>query len=211
MRAVIFANGEINEISLVRELINKDDFIAAADGGFRFTRELKLNISMVIGDLDSISSEALEFIETNGIEIIKFPPEKDQTDLELAMLELSTRGYDQILVIGALGGRIDQTLANIGLISLFAQKGIRVELDDGQDHVVLVQDKYKISGKKGDTVSLMPIYSPVQGITTSGLAYSLDNEGLFPNQTRGISNVMTGTVAEIRITSGDLLCIHTRG
>ena len=211
MRAVIFANGEISDTSLVKRLISADDFIAAADGGFHFSRELNLSTSLVVGDLDSIRTEALEYIKSNRIEVLRFPPEKDQTDLELALLELSTRGYDQILVVGALGGRIDQTLANIGLITFFAQRGIEVELDDGREHLVLIKEHCRISGKQGDTVSLLALCAPVRGVTTIGMVYPLENEDLLPYQTRGISNEMTGTVADIRITTGNLLCIHTRG
>ncbi len=210
MHAVVFANGIIPVIQYVPPLISDGDFIVSADGGLRYIRALNLNPELIIGDLDSVSQEDLQFIKENNIEILKFPVDKNQTDLELALIELIGRGFNTIVVIGALGGRIDQTLANIGLIQLFADQDITIELDDGQDHVFLIQNQRRINGNEGDIVSLIPICSLVTGITTDGLKYPLNNENLIPEKTRGISNEMVGNAAEIRIASGKLLCIHTR-
>ena len=210
MRAVVFANGVIQEIHLVKQLITGKDFIVSADGGLRYIRSLNLIPKLIVGDLDSINHDDIDFLNENNIEIIKFPKDKDQTDLELALRELVKRDYTDILVIGALGGRIDQTLANLGLILSISNDDIRVDFDDGREHIMLIRNRQLLSGKKGDTVSLIPMCSPVKGITTRGLKYPLNNESLLPDQTRGISNVMVGEIAEIKITSGTVLCIHTR-
>ena len=210
MRAVVFANGVIQEIHLVKRLITEKDFIVSADGGLRYIRSLNLIPKLVIGDLDSVSCDDIKFLNNNNIEVLKFPTDKDQTDLEITLRELVKRGYKDILVIGALGGRIDQTLANLGLITSISSDDIRIGFDDGQEHVTLIRNRLSISGKKGDTVSLIPLCSPVEGITTKGLRYALTDEQLLPEQTRGVSNVMLGRIAEINITSGTVLCIHTR-
>jgi len=210
MRAVVFANGVIREIHLVERLITENAFIVSADGGLRYIRSLNLIPKLVVGDLDSVNNNDIEFINDNSIEILLFPTDKDQTDLEIALEELVKRDYKDILVIGALGGRIDQTLANLGLISSISNDDIRVEFDDGREHIMLIRNRLTLSGKKGDTVSLIPLCSPVKGIRTKGLQYPLTNESLLPDQTRGISNVMMGEIAEINITSGTVLCIHTR-
>jgi thiamine pyrophosphokinase len=210
MRAVVFANGVIREIQLVKQLITEKDFIVSANGGLRYIRSLNLMPKLIVGDLDSISRDDIQFLNDNNIEILNFPTDKDQTDLEIALRELVKRDYKDILVIGALGGRIDQTLANLGLITSISGDDIRVEFDDGREHIMLFRRRLLLSGKKGDTVSLIPLCSPAKGITTKGLRYSLTDEKLLPGQTRGISNVMMGEIAEINITSGTVLCIHTR-
>jgi len=210
MRAVVFANGVILEIHLVKQLITEKDYIVSADGGLRYIRSLNLIPKLVVGDLDSVSRDDIQFLNDNNIEILKFPADKDQTDLEIALRELAKRDYKDILVIGALGGRTDQTLANLGLISSISNDDIRIEFDDGREHIMLIRNRLLLSGKKGDTVSLLPLCSPAKGITTKGLRYSLTDEQLLPDQTRGISNVMMGEIAEINITSGTVLCIHTR-
>ena len=210
MRAVVFANGVIQEIKLVKPLIGEKDLIISADGGLRYIRSLGLIPDLVIGDLDSVSRDDIEFFKDKKIEILKFPIEKDQTDLEIALRELIDRKYKNILVIGALGGRTDQTLANLGLMLSISNDDIQIEFDDGQEHIMLVRNRQVFFGKRGDTVSLIPQCSPVKGITTSGLRYPLNGESLFPGQTRGISNEMIEKNAEINITSGTILCIHTR-
>ena len=210
MRAVVFANGVILEIHLVKQLITEKDYIVSADGGLRYIRSLNLIPKLVVGDLDSVSRDDIQFLNDNNIEILKFPADKDQTDLEIALRELAKRDYKDILLIGALGGRTDQTLANLGLISSISNDDIRIEFDDGREHIMLIRNRLLLSGKKGDTVSLLPLCSPAKGITTKGLRYSLTDEQLLPDQTRGISNVMMGEIAEINITSGTVLCIHTR-
>jgi thiamine pyrophosphokinase len=210
MRAVVFANGVIQEIHLVKQLITEKDYIVSADGGLRYIRSLNLIPKLVVGDLDSVSRDDIQFLNDNNIEILKFPADKDQTDLEIALRELAKRDYKDILVIGALGGRTDQTLANLGLISSISNDDIRIEFDDGREHIMLIRNRLLLPGKKGDTVSLIPLCSSAKGITTKGLRYSLTDEQLLPDQTRGISNVMMGEIAEINITSGTVLCIHTR-
>jgi len=210
MRAVVFANGVIREIHLVKQLITEKDYIVSADGGLRYIRSLNLIPKLVVGDLDSVSCDDIQFLNDNNIEILKFPADKDQTDLEIALRELAKRDYKDILVIGALGGRTDQTLANLVLISSISYDDIRIEFDDGREHIILIRNRLLLSGKKGDTVSLLPLCSSAKGITTKGLRYSLTDEQLLPDQTRGISNVMMGEFAEINITSGTVLCIHTR-
>jgi thiamine pyrophosphokinase len=210
MRAVVFANGVIREIHLAKNLLAEKDFIVSADGGLRYIRSLKLIPKLVVGDLDSVSRDDIEFLNDNNIEVLRFQTDKDQTDLEIALRELVKRGYKDILVIGALGGRIDQTLANLGLIASISNDDISVEFDDGREHIILIRDRLLLSGKKGDAVSLIPLCSPAKGITTKGLRYSLTDESLLPDQTRGISNLMTGKIAEINLTSGTVLCIHTR-
>ena len=104
MRAVIFANGEIRDIHLVKPLIKEKDDIVSADGGVRYIRSLNLIPKLVIGDLDSVSRDDIKFLNDNNVEILKFPTEKDQTDLDIALRELVKRGYKDILVVGALGG-----------------------------------------------------------------------------------------------------------
>ena len=210
MRAVIFANGDVPNIQNVLPLLADDDYIVSADGGLRYIRTLNLIPAMMIGDLDSVSAEGLQFIKEHNVDTIKFPVDKDQTDLELAVQDLADKGFQHIIVVGALGGRLDQTLANIGLISLFAGRNITVELDDGCEHVFLIREKHVLFGKRGDIVSLIPICASAAGISTNGLKYPLVAEELLVYRTRGISNQMAEDTAEISITSGSLLCIHSR-
>ena len=210
MRAVIFSNGHIEEPQWIVDLLDEDDFLIAADGGLRYVLDLNRVPDVLIGDLDSVSDENLRDMTQKQVEIIRFPPEKDQTDLELAIEEVYARGCRDIIIIGALGGRFDQTLANLSLLTDSSHSGLRISLDDGSEKVSLVEGRIEILGAKGDTVSLIPYCGPVEGITTRGLAFPLKGETLYPGKTRGISNEMLSARAEVTIKKGRLLCIQTR-
>lgn len=118
MRAVLFANGEMDPGIIADDLIKPDDYIVSVDGGMRHIQALGLKPQLLIGDLDSIEGAALDKMQHRG--------------------------------------------------------------------------------------------GPVTGINTAGLAYPLKGETLYPDRSRGLSNVLTGQHAEITIGSGRLLCIHTR-
>ena len=85
-----------------------------------------------------------------------------------------------------------------------------IRFDDGHEELFLIQRHAEVLGKKGDTVSLLPLLSPAMGIKTKGLKYPLQDETLFPERSRGVSNEMESGRAEISLKSGMLLCIHTR-
>ena len=199
----------IDRICLNHFLIEAN-IIISADGGLRHIREIELKPDLVIGDLDSISKEDSKWISENHIETRKFPEKKDQTDLELALLAAVDIGGDPITVVGALGGRIDQTLTNIFLLLMPELQNADVRLDDGLEELFLIQSHGSVTGKKGDTVSLLPLLSPVMGIRTKGLKFPLKDEILFPERSRGVSNEMDSDKAEVSMKSGVLLCIHTR-
>ncbi len=209
-RAVIFANGEVENLEAVRRLLRPDDTRIAADGGLRHLEQLGLDPHLLIGDLDSASPEAVDRLVSAGIPVERYPVAKDETDLELAILHAAKAGYRDVLIVGALGGRVDQTLGNLFLLTDPRFAGLRLRLDDGCDEVALVRDEMVIDGEPGDRVSLLPAGGDAQGVTTNQLAFPLDDEALLPYRTRGISNRMLGRQARISLRSGTLFCIHTR-
>ncbi len=210
MNTVIFANGDVDRPDMLESILNRSEYLISADGGLHQMRKLELKPDLVIGDLDSISKEDSKWISENHIETRKFPETKDQTDLELALLAAIDIGGDPITVVGALGGRIDQALTNIFLLLMPELQNVDVRLDDGLEELFLIQSHGSVTGKKGDTVSLLPLLSPVMGIRTKGLKFPLKDEILFPERSRGVSNEMDSDKAEITMKSGVLLCIHTR-
>ncbi len=199
----------------VKACLNNDDFLIAADGGHRHLEALGLLPHLVIGDLDSLPDGEQQALTRAGVEIKTFPPEKDETDLELALLEAVDRRFKSILVVAALGGRLDHTLGNLSLLAAPFLEDCDVSLDDGATHAWLMTAKrypagLEIKGPLGDRVSLVAILGVVKGIFTKGLKYPLCHENLLPYQTRGISNVMLGTTALIQIQEGQLLVLHSQ-
>ncbi len=208
MRAVIFANGTLNDPRQILAALQPGDLLIAADGGARHCRALGLAPKVVIGDFDSISTVELERLVRDGAQVVRYPSRKDFTDLELALQHAVELGADEILVFAALGARWDQTLANLLLPAAPGLEHVRIRMLDGPQEIALLRagEAYTLSGKAGDTVSLVPLGGHAHGITTTGLEYPLADGTLYFGATRGISNVLLGEKADVRLKDGMLLC-----
>jgi thiamine pyrophosphokinase len=209
-RIIIFANGSLPDLNKARNLLQKDDFIICADGGTHHALALGLMPSLVIGDMDSIQKDAWQLLEKAGVKIELFPRDKNETDLELAIDHAVNLNPNQIIIIAALGGRLDQTLGNIALLTDIRLSTINIRLDDGAEEIFICRDQVEVHGGSGDIVSLIPWSNPVHGIQTQGLRWALESETLYPERTRGISNEMLSETAGIKVSTGTLLVIHTR-
>ncbi|MBC7227052.1 MAG: thiamine diphosphokinase [Thermoflexales bacterium] len=210
-RVVIFANGFLPDPKRAQALVHPDDVLIAADGGIRYLLALGFHPHAVVGDLDSLPSLLLETLQRRGTVIYLYPREKNETDLELALRHALEYRPQAIRVVGALGLRLDQTLANVALLAAPWLEGVDVRLDDGVEEVLLVRSEATIEGQPGEMVSLIPWGMPAEGITTEGLRWPLREETLYPDQTRGISNELTSPQACVRVRSGLLVIVHRRG
>ncbi len=209
-RAFVFVNGELADPPALQAQIQPGDTLVAADGGLRHMQSIGARPDLVIGDLDSADPQLLAELQAQGVRIERYPREKDETDLELALLELSKQGFDEIRVIAALGGRLDQTLANLYLLEMDGLEDVDVRIDDGHEEILIIHGAAVIAGRPGDTLSLLAMDGCTTGILTQGLKYPLNDSTLCPSRTRGISNEMLTERAEVHVGSGRLLCIHTR-
>ena len=209
-RTLIFANGILPDPASARKILRDDDIIVCADGGTRHALALGLTPSVIIGDLDSILEEEKRKMKEDGVQILQYPRDKNETDLELALNYAIESGAHEIIVIAAQGNRLDQTLGNLALLTNVQLSTLNVKLDDGMEEAFFCRGRSEVRGRRGDLVSLIPWGSGVSGVRTEGLRWPLSNETLFPHKTRGISNEMLDEVAEIQITSGLLLVIHRR-
>ena len=210
MRALIFANGEFcpQDAGLP---IQKDDLIIAADGGSRHCITLDLRPNLLIGDLDSIDEKVLSEWRTEGVEINSYSQDKDQTDLELALLYAQDQGASKILVYGAAGGRLDMTIGNLTLLA-HPDLLIPITLICGMEEVHMLHrgESLTLNGTPGETVSLIPLQPGPSTVTSSGLKYPLTSEALIFGYTRGISNQLIAERALIKLESGLLAVIHIR-
>jgi thiamine pyrophosphokinase len=208
-RILIFVNGHLPDLKAARELVKPDDLLIAADGGLYHILDLGLRPHSIVGDLDSISLD-LEPLTKKGVQVIRFPGDKDETDLELTLTHALTLNPDQIVIVAGLGGRLDQTLGNIGLLDDARLASLDARIDDGLEEVFFCRDRIQVHGRSGDTVSLIPWQGEVHGVLTNRLRWPLQKETLYPHKTRGISNEMLGNEASVEVSSGLLLVIHRR-
>lgn len=209
-RVIIFVNGEVPSVEAVRAVLQREDVVVAADGGARHAIQLGLVPAVVVGDLDSLTDKDRSLLESLEVRLLQFPRNKDETDLELALRHALGLGMPTILLVGALGGRLDHTLGNLAILNDPALAGYDIRCDDGREEVFFCRESAGVRGQSGDTVSLIPWGGAVRGVRTSGLKWALAGDTLYPHKTRGISNELTGEFAEIQISSGLLLIVHTR-
>lgn len=209
-RIVLFANGIVADLGRVRGLVRASDAILCADGGTRHALDLGLLPDMILGDLDSMQQKDRKLIEDAGVTVQAHSRDKNETDLELALLEALRRKPSSIVIVGALGKRLDHTLGNIAMLADPALAGVDVRLDDGLEEVYFCRREAEIAGSVGDIVSLLPWGADVTGVRTEGLQWPLSGETLLAEKTRGISNEMLGKDARVSIATGLLLIVHRR-
>ena len=207
---LVFANGIIEELSWAEPYLAQARHVVAADGGIRHPLALGHVPDVLIGDLDSLPEGVAEALADWNIEVIRYPPAKDETDLELALLYAAHRfPDDDLIVLGGFGGRVDHMLANILLLAHPALSGRPVYLVEERQRAWLITGETIIAGRPGDTVSLIPLGGDVRVSETTGLRWPLIDEVLAFGPARGISNEMTGESATVRLAGGRLLCVHT--
>lgn len=173
---------------------------------------------IIIGDFDSVSKDTLGHYAALGVELKRFPADKDFTDFHLALREaykMAGNEASRITVFGGLGRRLDQTLANIFVAACFQnENSVAVSLHEAGTHVYTASAAFAnpLSVEEfvdaGDTITLRPLYKSVTVAKTSGLKYGLKNEKLDARESRGTSNVATGGRVEIEISAGELLLVH---
>jgi thiamine pyrophosphokinase len=211
MSILIFANGDepLGGWGWVQEYLSQGAILIAVDGGARHLDQLNLYPHVVIGDLDSLDPELQSYLLDRHVELITASLDKDETDLELALVYAAKNHDGPILIFGSTGGRLDQTLSNILLLSLPELNGREVILVEPYQKAWIIESETTIVGKQGDLVSLIPHWGRVRVRRTEGLKWPLQNEWLYPGPARGVSNLMTQDQASIEISDGRVLCIHT--
>ena len=212
-RTLILTNGELLNKSALTVRIEKwnPDQVIAANGGSRHAPMLGLDIDLVVGDLDSIGAAQHQSLLSRGTQFEHFQAEKDETDLELALLRAVEQGATEIAIVGVVGDRLDMVMANILLLTQKMLVPVRVELWLGHQTAWLIRPPGgEITGKAGDTVSLIPLEGDAIGVSTTGLSYSLHGERLFFGPARGVSNEMLEDVCHVDLEAGLLFAVHTK-
>jgi len=161
---------------------------------------------VIVGDLDSLPEEEQHYWHEKGVQFIRHDRRKDETDLELALLHAQGLDRDETLVLGALGGRWDQSFANILLPSYHRLEAQDVTFWHEGTWIYVIREQRTIRGQAGQTVSLIPVGGSAHGVSTEGLEWPLENETLLMGASRGVSNILLGETAIIRVKDGLLLC-----
>ncbi|MGZ3578618.1 MAG: thiamine diphosphokinase [Syntrophales bacterium] len=207
---LVVAGGEIRDLAFFRSKIYelKPAEIICADSGAAYLRAIDMVPNVIIGDMDSLSPDMLEYFKERGSRIIRLPEDKNETDTQLALECAFDVVPDEIYVFGAFGTRIDHTLANVSLLALGLKKGVQIKLIDEWCETFVVSHECAIEGEPGQTVSLLPLSDMVTGITVDGFEYPLNDRTMEIGTPYGISNRLVAAKGIISVKTGHLLVIR---
>lgn len=206
----VISGGELGDPAFLKELSAKvrPAALICADGGTRHAGAAGIMPDLIVGDMDSLDPETLCRYEAQGTRIVRHPPGKDETDTELALAEALRMAPAEIWIWGALGRRIDHSLANIALLVQGRQQGIAVKLIDQWCELFLIDRRTVIEGMAGQTVSLLPFGGPARGVTLTGFEYPLKGADLPIGRPIGVSNRLTGGKGIVEVDSGCLVAVR---
>jgi len=201
MKAVILCDGKPPRLSQIKDQINDHVLLIAADGGTLIAQQFNLTPDVIVGDFDSYrptGSEEAEMIHDPG---------QDTNDLEKALTIALQKGAEHVIVFGATGKRLDHTLKNLSVLKQFDSKFKSLIFRDKYSDILLIQSPFRTELPKGTSISLFPLSGKVEGITTDGLLYPLNNETLQNGIRDGSSNRTIKKKLEIVFKKGDLLLL----
>lgn len=213
-KAYIFLNGDFEKPG--RDWPEKpaeDDLIIAADGGARHAAALDWPVHCLVGDFDSIEQNMLWRLKSQGTEFFQFPAEKDEIDFELAVKLAHKKGFMDLEILGALGGRWDMSFGNLFLprASGWGSEMMRFRHGDWTFLAVSGPASLSVDGEAGDLLSLLPLGEDVRNLRLVGCRYPLNGETLKAGLSRGLSNEIVKPPARLEFASGSLLVITRAG
>lgn len=214
MKTLIVTGGNINKNFLL-EVVNKENFdtIIAVDNGLRILSENKIKPNHIVGDFDTIDANILaEYRNDKSIEIHEYNPVKDNTDTDIAIKLAIELRSDKIIVLGAIGTRLDHVLGNIHVLKSAIDNNVECKILDENNEIQLI-NKTTILGKKELTkkyISLIPLTEKVENINLKGLKYELENGTLTIGSSLGISNEIVKEQATIEFDNGILILIISK-
>lgn len=184
--------------------------VFAADSGLDLAVAHGLEVSVLVGDLDSVSPAALAAATAAGVAIERYPADKDRTDLDLALQRVADAGFRRCVVVGGGGGRLSHLLANAALIAAAEHAALDIRWLVGTAAVAVARPgrPVRVSGATGDLVSLLAVGGVARGLSTAGLRWRLDGATLQPGSTRGVSNELLAGDATVTVDAGAVLVVH---
>jgi len=206
----IVSGGRIGDRNFFRKKISGmgNCLIICCDGGVRHLQQTGIKPDVIIGDMDSIAPANLESYSSQNVKMIKYPASKDFTDTELAIDYAINLKPAVVYIWGALGGRLDHTLANVFLLEKTKALSIKAYLIDEYCEVFLLNGDVTFNKSAGQTVSLIALSSQVEGIALRGFLYPLDDGTLRMGESLAVSNIISCDEAKISVCSGSLLVIR---
>ena len=204
-RCVIVGGADINNYDYIRGRLCVDDYIVFCDSGLRHLEPLEVKPSLIVGDFDSHDNPHLD------VETIVLPCEKDDTDTVFAVKEAIKRGFNDFLLIGVVGARLDHTLGNVSILLYLDSIGKKGIIIDDYSEMEIVSNEHAYIEDSYAFFSLLNVFGTAKGITIENAKYLLNNAKITCEYQYGVSNeVLSGKTAKVSILDGKLLLIKDR-
>lgn len=200
---LIFAGGPVDNPERLPK--PEQGYVICADGGYLLAKRLNIKPDVVLGDFDSMPAESV------FKEALRFPKEKDDTDLMLAIKLALSKGFKRIVIYGALGGRMDHTIASLQAMRYILNHGAKPEIHGENESLFLISDTQMTLPKKDDYYFSVFSFSPVsEGVTLKGVKYPLENALLTDDFPVGVSNEITADFCEVSVKRGILMVVYSK-
>ncbi len=205
MRCIIVGGADIANYNHIKSYLKSDDYTIFCDSGLKHTEKLETAPSLIVGDFDSHTRPDTD------IETIVLPCEKDDTDTVFAVKEAIRRGFDDFLLIGVVGNRLDHTLANVSILNyLYENEKKGIVVDDYSEMEIIGKDMCLVTDDYS-FFSLLNIFGISEGVTIKNAKYTLENATITSEYQYATSNeVLEGKTAEISVNNGKLLLIKVK-
>lgn len=207
-RCVIVGGASIGDYRTVGAMLRQDDYVIYCDCGLRHMDGLGAEPDLIVGDFDSYSNPEM------GTETIVLPCEKDDTDTVFAVKEAIKRGFEDFLLVGVVGERLDHTLGNVSILLMLDSTGKKGTIIDDYSEIEIVSDRCEKPCIIDDSYvyfSLINISGTARGVTIRGAKYPLENAEITCEYQYGVSNeVLSGCTAEVSVGEGRLLLVKVR-
>lgn len=201
-RCVIVGGADIDNYERIGSILRADDYLIYCDSGLNHLHKLKKDPDLIVGDFDSHINPDLD------VETIVLPCEKDDTDTFFAVKEGLRRGFDDFLLIGVAGKRLDHTIGNISILLYLDSLGKKGLILDDYGELQIVSQNAEYVPDHYAYFSLLNISGVARGVTIENAKYPLDNAEITCEYQYGVSNeVLPGKTAKITVTEGKLLLI----
>lgn len=205
-RCVIVGGASIADYERLKAAVRPDDYIIYCDSGLSHCAHIGVQPNLIVGDFDSHDNPH------SAAETIVLPREKDDTDTVFAVKEAIRRGFEDFLLLGAVGERLDHTLANVSILLMLDDMGLTGKIIDDYSEMEIISRESKRVDNRFKYFSILNISGTAKGITETGCKFPLSNAEITCNYQYGVSNeVSPGEEAVISVAEGRLLLIKVYG
>lgn len=204
-KCVIVGGADIGKYEVIMQYFSEENFFIYCDSGLKHLKYFNRKPDLIVGDFDSHENPHMD------VETIVLPCEKDDTDTVFAVKEALKRGFDEFLLVGVVGARLDHTLGNVSILSMLHSKGISAKIIDDYSEMEIVDRETKYIDNSFAFFSLLNVFGEVDGVNIRNAKYPLENAVITCDYQYGISNEpLADLTAEVEVRKGRMLLIKIR-